>query len=312
MVVATRAALESVDPDAPEVILVTLAGVNDGDGDGDGARFFASGIARLFFDPASSSPMATRRRAIAADSARRRKFQTGAGPEPHSSGARSTLCSSRVALALDPNVALLSDPSPHFSRDVDVEAASDGWDDVTAYGYDHVVDDPAMGWSRFCHGARVLTLDPGFVAMAPTREAARLAAMVAARAAARDRDARAEAEKDRPSSTSSDAKSSDADFEHLVFNEALHLPSHGSYASPGATRRALYYLCFANTKALFRFVRKDARWREPAEHVPVAVRASYHPNEPERLEDVYAYYVERKPGAVRAWADGTGRAEDGG
>ena len=169
-----------------------------------------------------------------------------------------------------------------------------------------------MGWSRFCHGARVLTLDPGFVAMAPTREAARLAAMVAARAAARDRDARAEAEKDRPSSTSSDAKSSDADFEHLVFNEALHLPSHGSYASPGATRRALNYLCFANTKALFRFVRKDARWREPAEHVPVAVRASYHPNEPERLEDVYAYYVERKPGALRAWADGTGRAEDGG
>ena len=165
-----------------------------------------------------------------------------------------------------------------------------------------------MGWSRFCHGARVLTLDPGFVAMAPTREAARLAAMVAARAAARDRDARADAEKTvRPSTSSTRNRRTPTS------NTWCSTRRSSSVARvvrlPGATRRALNYLCFANTKALFRFVRKDARWREPAEHVPVAVRASYHPNEPERLEDVYAYYVERKPGALRAWADGTGRAE---
>ena len=317
VVAATRAALESVDPDAPEVMLVTLAGAMMETETATARVFFASGIARL--------SLRSRVLVVAGDAAAAR-FARAAGIRataeiPNWRGSRTalkwraihaTLLAGRRVLALDPNVALLSDPSPHFSRDVDVEAASDGWDDVTAYGYDHVVDDPAMEWSRFCHGARVLTLDPGFAAMAPTREAARLAAMVAARAAARDRDARADAEKDRPTSTPSDAKSSDADFEHLVFNEALHLPSHGSYASPGATRRALNYLCFANTKALFRFVRKDARWREPAEHVPVAVRASYHPNEPERLEDVYAYYVERKPGALHAWADGTGRAEDGG
>ena len=37
-------------------------------------------------------------------------------------------------LTVDPNTALLSDPSPFFARDSDVEAASDGWDDTTAYG----------------------------------------------------------------------------------------------------------------------------------------------------------------------------------
>ena len=30
-----------------------------------------------------------------------------------------------------------------------------------AYGYDHVVDDPDMGWSRFMHGTRVASQDPG-------------------------------------------------------------------------------------------------------------------------------------------------------
>ena len=32
----------------------------------------------------------------------------------------------------------------------------------TAWGYDHVVDDPTMGWSRYCHGSRLSTKDPGF------------------------------------------------------------------------------------------------------------------------------------------------------
>ena len=318
VVAATRAALASVDPDAPEVILVTLlGGTRETEAATEAATarvFFASGVARL--------SLQSRVLVVAGDDAAAR-LARAAGVRavaaiPDWRGSRTalkwraihaTLLAGRRVLALDPNVALLSDPSPHFSRDVDVEAASDGWDDVTAYGYDHVVDDPAMEWSRFCHGARVLTVDPGFAAMAPTREAARLAAMVAARAAAgdsRDEETRVTSEK------SASKSASDADFEHLVFNEALHLPSHGSYASPGATRRTLNYLCFANTKALFRFARKDARWREPAEHVPVAVRASYHPNEPERLEDIYAYYVERKPAALRAWSDGTGRGEDGG
>ena len=42
---------------------------------------------------------------------------------------------------------LFADPTSFLHGDADVEAGSDGWDDTTAYGYDHVVDDPAMDWS---------------------------------------------------------------------------------------------------------------------------------------------------------------------
>ena len=32
---------------------------------------------------------------------------------------------------------------------------SDGWDNGTAYGYNDVFDDPAMGWARWSHSMRI-------------------------------------------------------------------------------------------------------------------------------------------------------------
>lgn len=56
-------------------------------------------------------------------------------------------------LVADPGTVFLANPFEHLYRDADVEAASDGWDEASAWGYDHVVDDPLMGWSRYCaHG----------------------------------------------------------------------------------------------------------------------------------------------------------------
>ena len=159
--------------------------------------------------------------------------------------ARVTLLAGWPTLLMDPATALMQDPSSYFVRDSDVEAASDGWDDVTAYGYDHVVDDPEMDWSRFCHGGRVLTADPGFTLLMPTEESAKLASLVAGRSESRFL-----------GSKQSVTKTADSDFEHLVFNEAVFLPSHGAYVSPGVTRRTLNYMCFANSKHTFRFVRK--------------------------------------------------------
>jgi hypothetical protein len=63
-----------------------------------------------------------------------------------------------------------SDPFQHLYRDSDVESATDGWDDTTAYGVDHVVDDPAMGWSRFVHGFRAFTRDPGLAFLRATQQ----------------------------------------------------------------------------------------------------------------------------------------------
>lgn len=63
-----------------------------------------------------------------------------------------------------------SDPFRYLYRDSDVESATDGWDDTTAYGVDHVVDDPSMGWSRFVHGFRAFTRDPGLTFLRATQQ----------------------------------------------------------------------------------------------------------------------------------------------
>ena len=226
--------------------------------------------------------------------------------------ARLVLSQGWPTLLLDPRTALIRDPSGYFSRDSDVEVASDGWDDVTAYGYDHVVDDPEMDWSRFCHGGRVLTSDPGFALLMPTEEAAKLAGLVFGRVAAeaaRGRGSGAPKPNQNQNQNGAAGGAADANFEHLAFNEALFLPSHGAYVSPGVTRRTLNYMCFANSKHVFRFLRKDRRFKDRAEHAPVAVRLSYHPNEPGRLTDVYAYYLKGKSGALSGWGDGVGRVK---
>ena len=203
------------------------------------------------------------------------------------------LADGRPVFLLDPRVVLFADPSSFLHGDADVEAGSDGWDDTTAYGYDHVVDDPAMDWSRFCHGGRVVGNDPGFAKMAATEEALRLARLVARRAYAHS------------ARSDKDEMMSDLEFEHLAFNEALYLPSFGDYVGPGVVKRTLNYLCFANSKTAFRFMRKDKKFGDPREHTPISVRLSYHPNEAvERADALVRFYARGDAGALAAWRDG--------
>ena len=219
------------------------------------------------------------------------------------------LADGRPAFLLDPATVLFADPSAFLHGDADVEAGSDGWDDTTAYGYDHVVDDPAMDWSRFCHGGRVVGNDPGFVKLAATREALALARLVARRVAAFVSNGRETSLANVP--TPKAVVMTDLEFEHLAFNEALFLPSHGDYAQPGVVKRALNYLCFANSKTIFRFARKDRRFKDPNEHTPVSVRLSYHPNEAvERADALRRYYAEGDAGALASWRDGEGGGAD--
>ena len=205
------------------------------------------------------------------------------------------LADGRPVFLLDPRVVLFADPTSFLHGDADVEAGSDGWDDTTAYGYDHVVDDPAMDWSRFCHGGRVVGNDPGFAKLAATEEALRLARLVARRAAAHTQ----------RGSADDTTEMTDLEFEHLAFNEALYLPSFGDYVGPGVVKRTLNYLCFANSKTAFRFMRKDKKFADPKEHTPVSVRLSYHPNEAvERADALVRFYARGDTGALAAWRDG--------
>ena len=37
-------------------------------------------------------------------------------------------------------------------------------------GYNHVLDDPSMGFTRFCHGSRIVGYNPQFFFAQPTNE----------------------------------------------------------------------------------------------------------------------------------------------
>ena len=82
---------------------------------------------------------------------------------------------------LDAATVMLRDPFKSIYRDADIETMSLGWDDPSAYGYNHVIDDPSMGFTRFCHGSRIGGYEPNVFYAAPTTEAAALAARRQAR-----------------------------------------------------------------------------------------------------------------------------------
>merc|ERR1740117_2628121 len=92
-------------------------------------------------------------------------------------------------LLLSPRVVLLrATPLSSLHGDADIEVDSEGWDDRSAYGYNHVLDDPSMGHTRSCHGLRIAAHDAGLLYAQPTHEAAALMAVVAARLVAESGD----------------------------------------------------------------------------------------------------------------------------
>ena len=157
-------------------------------------------------------------------------------------------------LVLDPDTLLTGDPFSMLYRDSDLEAAPDGWDETSVWGYDHVVDDPSMGWSRYCHGTRMATRDPGLVMVHATSGAVLLADRMAARLAA---GAGANA------------------TERGVFNQETWLPSALEYVSVGVSMRVMNFMCAANSKTVTTLLLKAPLARSG--FAPRAIRASYTP-----------------------------------
>jgi hypothetical protein len=100
--------------------------------------------------------------------------------------------------------------------------------------------------------------------------------------------------------------------EQDVFNAAAFFPSYGGVVSVGVMRRTLNYLCFANSKTLFLFMRKDQQLLEQ-NHIPEIVDFSYHPGNLDRARDTYAYFDAVKTGSKKAateqfmrWSSGAG------
>ncbi|KAF7137840.1 hypothetical protein RHSIM_Rhsim07G0031500 [Rhododendron simsii] len=181
-------------------------------------------------------------------------------------------------LLSDVDIVYLQNPFDHLRRDSDVESMSDGHNNMTAYGYNDVFDEPAMGWARYAHTMRIWVYNSGFFYIRPTIPSIELLDRVAERLS-------------RPPPA----------WDQAVFNEELFFPSHPGYIGLHAAKRTLDMYLFMNSKVLFKTVRKDANLKKL---MPVIVHVNYHPDKLPRMKAVVEFYVNGKKDALDPFPDG--------
>ncbi|KAL8197948.1 hypothetical protein R6Q57_016478 [Mikania cordata] len=183
-------------------------------------------------------------------------------------------------LLSDVDIVYIQNPFDHIYRDSDVESMSDGHDNMTAYGYNDVFDEPAMGWARYAHTMRIWVYNSGFFYLRPTITAIELLDRVADRLS-------------HPPPA----------WDQAVFNEELFFPSHPGYIGLHASKRTMDRYLFMNSKALFKEVRKDANLKKLK---PVIVHVNYHPDKLPRMKAIFELYFNGKQDALDLFPDGSG------
>lgn len=181
-------------------------------------------------------------------------------------------------LLSDVDIVYLQNPFDHLYRDSDVESMSDGHNNMTAYGYNDVFDEPAMGWARYAHTMRIWVYNSGFFYIRPTLPSIELLDRVANRLAHENA------------------------WDQAVFNEELFFPSHPGYEGLHASKRTMDIYMFMNSKVLFKTVRKDANLKKLK---PVIVHVNYHPDKFPRMQAVVEFYVNGKQNALDNYPDGS-------
>ncbi|KAL6995657.1 Arabinosyltransferase rra3 [Sarracenia purpurea var. burkii] len=182
-------------------------------------------------------------------------------------------------LLSDVDIVYLQNPFDHLYRDSDVESMTDGHNNMTAYGYNDVFDEPAMGWARYAHTMRIWVYNSGFFYIRPTIPSIELLDRVADRLS-------------RPPVA----------WDQAVFNEVLFFPSHPGYIGLHAAKRTMDFYLFMNSKVLFKTVRKDPNLKKLK---PVIVHVNYHPDKLPRMKAVFEYYVNGKNDALDHFPDGS-------
>ncbi|GJP67302.1 hypothetical protein CLOP_g24135 [Closterium sp. NIES-67] len=184
-------------------------------------------------------------------------------------------------LLSDIDIGFLQNPfeGNHLYRDSDVEGMTDGFTNATAYGYDDVLDDPALGWGRYAHSMRIFVFNSGLFYIRPTAASIELLDRVAMRLAR------------------------EKAWDQAVYNEEMWFPSRPGVAGLHISRRAMDYFKFMNSKVLFKQVRKEpGRF---AGFTPVSVHVNYHPEKEARLVALIDYYVNGNKGALDPFPDGS-------
>ncbi|KAB2635707.1 UDP-D-xylose:L-fucose alpha-1,3-D-xylosyltransferase 2-like [Pyrus ussuriensis x Pyrus communis] len=181
-------------------------------------------------------------------------------------------------LLSDVDIVYLQNPFNYLYRDSDVESMTDGHNNMTAYGYNDVFDEPGMGWARYAHTMRIWVYNSGFFYIRPTIPSIELLDRVANRL------------------------SKERAWDQAVFNEELFFPSHPGYDGLHASRRTMDFYLFMNSKVLFKTVRKDAKLSKLK---PVIVHVNYHPDKYPRMLAIMDFYVNGKQDALKPFPDGS-------
>ncbi|PQQ13605.1 arabinosyltransferase RRA3 [Prunus yedoensis var. nudiflora] len=181
-------------------------------------------------------------------------------------------------LLSDVDIVYLQNPFNHLYRDSDVESMSDGHNNMTAYGFNDVFDEPSMGWARYAHTMRIWVYNSGFFYIRPTLPSIELLDRVAGRL------------------------SKEKAWDQAVFNEALFFPSHPGYDGLHASKRTMDFYLFMNSKVLFKTVRKDANLKKLK---PVILHVNYHPDKLPRMKAIIEFYVNGKQDALEPFPEGS-------
>mmetsp|Transcript_16261 Transcript_16261/g.42125 ORF Transcript_16261/g.42125 Transcript_16261/m.42125 type:complete len:188 (+) Transcript_16261:835-1398(+) len=65
------------------------------------------------------------------------------------------------------------------------------------------------------------------------------------------------------------------------------------------------YLCFLNTKVLFKYVRETPELY-PDAYTPIGAHVNYHPEKPQRMVDIFKHYQQGQRGVLERWNGGEG------
>ena len=182
-------------------------------------------------------------------------------------------------LLSDVDLVYLRNPFDHLYRDCDVESMTDGHNNITAYGYDELFEEPSMGWAKTSHSIRNWLHNSGLFYIRPTIPPIELLDRVFGQL----------------------LKEPEA-WDKLLFNEELFFPSHPGYNGLHASKRTMDFYLFLNSKVLFRTVRKDANLIKTK---PVTVHINYHPDKLARMKAVMEFYMDGNLDALKPFPDGS-------
>ncbi|KAL1503242.1 hypothetical protein AB1Y20_011298 [Prymnesium parvum] len=186
-------------------------------------------------------------------------------------------------LLSDVDIVITQNPFVALYRDSDVEGMSDGWDERTAYG--HVHELPFL--DSTLHSLRIVARNSGLFYLSATHECLRMMRLLA------DTMARVDI------------------WDQSAFNMEIFRPAYASKVTAGVSVRVMNFLCFVNTKLLFKYMRYDPQLGDASVHRPVTAHMNYHPEKEARMASVNRFYHQGDPRALDMWNGGEGQRTGG-